>query len=290
MNSSTSARSPAAPVPGDVVALTADHLPQALALSQAVHWPYRAEDWSFAFGLGQGFAIEGDGRLLGIALWWPYGVDHASAGMVIVAEDAQRLGIGARLMAALLADAAGRTIILNSTEEGKPLYTRLNFKPYGAVHQHQAVLDRAPATDASVPLRAAGPQDWAELYALDRAASGMERTALLDALSAIADVLVVEQEGRIAGYGCARRWGRGVVIGPVIAEDAADARALIAALAARNVGQFVRIDVTLASGFSAWLEDIGLPQVGRVVAMALGAPPQADPPATLYALSNQSLG
>lgn len=290
MHSPSPAHSAVKPVPGGAIQLSADHLPQALMLSQALDWPYRAEDWAFAFGLGRGFAIETDGRLVGTALWWPYGADHASAGMIIVAAEAQRQGIGARLMTALLADAAGRTIILNSTREGEALYSRLGFTPYGVVNQHQAVLERAPAIDTSVPLRGARPDDRTALHALDRGASGMDRTALLDAIRAIADVMVVVRNGCIMGYACVRPWGRGVVIGPVVARDEVDAQALIATLGARHAGEFVRIDVRGASGLSPWLESIGLPNVGQVVSMSLGAAPQADPGATLYALSNQSLG
>jgi len=280
----------AAEVPSlDVVQLNESHLAQALSLSQALNWPYRLEDWAFALGLGRGFAVESHGRLLGTALWWPFGSDHASAGMIIVAAEAQRQGIGARLMAALLADAAGRTIILNSTREGEALYTRLGFIAVGTKNQHQAALGQAPA-QYEAPMRAAAPADRAALRSLDRAASGMERTELLDALFAVADTLAVERDGRITGFACVRRWGRGVVIGPVIAQGPADARALIAALAARHGGQFVRIDVPAASGLSAWLEQIGLPKVDQATSMVLGKPLQSDPAASLYALSNQSLG
>lgn len=274
----------------DVIPLGVEHLAQALALSQALRWPYRAEDWTFAFRLGRGFAIENDGRLAGTALWWPYGDDHGSAGMIIVAPDAQRQGIGARLMAALLADAVGRAIILNSTVEGEVLYTRLGFRPYGVVQQRQAVLETAPVINADVPLRAAQPGDHAKIKALDQRASGMNRHALLDALFAIAHVQVIERDERITGYGCVRPWGRGVVIGPIAAQDVRDAKALIAALAARHVGEFVRIDVTDAGGLGPWLESIGLPQTDRAVAMSLGGAPHGDPAVTLFALSNQSLG
>lgn len=289
MNSSSD-HSLASPAQGEAVQLTEDHLAQALSLSQAVQWPYRAEDWAFALSLGRGFAVENDGRLVGTALWWPYGADYASLGMIIVAEDAQRQGIGARLMKAMLADAAGRNIVLNSTREGELLYTRMGFKPYGAVHQHQAVLASAPTIETALSIRAATPEDKPALQALDQRAAGMERTALLNALHPMADFIVAEQDGQITGYACVRRWGRGVVIGPVIARDVADAKALIATLAARHVGTFVRIDVTLASGLSPWIESIGLPQVGEVTTMALGSPPQGSPDATLFALSNQSLG
>lgn len=294
MMASMSSPPPALPdtaVPqGDLVRLGPDHLDQAHALSGALAWPYRREDWAFALALGRGFGVEIDGRLVGTALWWPYGDDYAAIGMIIVAPDAQRRGIGARLMDALMADAAGRTMILNSTLEGEPLYTRLGFVPYGEVRQHQAVLPHAPWIDASVPIRAVAPGDLTALHALDRAAAGMERTALLDALGAVSDTLVIARDGTITGYAGVRVWGRGVVIGPVIAASIAEAQALIATLAARHVGAFVRIDVTHASGLGAWLARLGLAEVGQVRAMALGPPPASAPTATLFALSNQSLG
>jgi hypothetical protein len=139
-------------------------------------------------------------------------------------------------------------------------------------------------------LRSFVPEDRVAIHALDEAAAGMDRRALIDALLEISDVSIIEREGIISGYGCVREWGRGVVIGPIIAADAADARALIASLAAPHVGRFVRIDVPEAVGLSPWLETIGLPQVDHVVSMVLGNPPSNDPGHRFFALSNQSLG
>lgn len=274
--------------------LTPAHLDQAHGLSQRLKWPFRVEDWAFALELGHGFAVEaqveGQTRLVGTALWWPYGADFATVGMIIVSPDAQRQGIGARLMAALLDAARGRRVILNSTQEVYALYTKLGFRPYGAVTQHQAVLAKAPLIDSAIPVRPATRQDQPAIRAVDVRASGMDRTLLLDALLGTAETVVVERGGEVTGYGCARRWGRGYVIGPVMAGDAADARAIIATLAAAYEGQFVRVDTTDACGLAPWLVEIGLPQVDRVIAMSLGAPPQPAPGATLFALSNQSLG
>lgn len=273
-----------------VTALRSDHLEQAQGLSQALKWPYRLEDWQFAFELGRGFAVETEGKLLGTALWWPYGDDFATIGMIIVSPDAQRQGIGGKLMAALLADAAGRRITLITTRDGEPLYTKLGFARCGFITQHQAVLDKVPAIDTSVPVRAATRADRAAIDAVDAAAAGMDRRVLLDALLDVADAVVVEREGNISGYGCVRRWGRGVVIGPVVAASAEDAKAIVAMLASAYEGVFVRIDVTEASGLAPWLVEIGLPQVDRAPIMALGAPPVSEPGAMLVALSNQSLG
>lgn len=273
-----------------VVALTPAHLDQALGLSQALNWPYRFEDWQFALELGQGFGVEVGGRLVGTALWWSYGADFASVGMIIVSSNVQRQGIGARLMAALLADASGRRVILNSTLEGEKLYTGLGFRPYDAVTQHQAVLTSAPPIDPEVAVRSARVEDHHAIKAIDAAGSGMNRNQLLEALLATAYTVVVECEGKVTGYGCVRRWGRGVVIGPVVARDQTDARAIIAVLAAGHEGEFVRLDVTEECGLGSWLVDIGLPQTDRVVSMSLGEPPQAESGVIRFALSNQSLG
>jgi GNAT superfamily N-acetyltransferase len=272
------------------VALSPEHLPQALALSQALQWPYRLEDWAFALALGRGFAVEIAARLAGTALWWPYGPDHASAGMIIVAADAQRMGIGRTLMEAVLADAAGRSMILNSTREGFSLYKSLGFAESGRVHQHQAMLKQAPAPDPAFATRTFRAADLETIRRLDHAASGMERAVLIDALFGVGEVKVLERDGAVCGYGCARGWGRDIVIGPVVAESAAEARGLISALAAPHAGRFVRLDVTSACRLSPWLEAIGLPQVDLVAAMTLGEPPRSSAHATLFALASQSLG
>jgi hypothetical protein len=100
----------------------------------------------------------------------------------------------------------------------------------------------------------------------------MDRDGLIAALRAIGQIKVLERDGEVQAYGCARVWGRGVVIGPVVAETREDARSIIAALAADHEGRFLRIDVTRRSDLSPWLEAIGLPQVDAVVAMAKGRP------------------
>jgi len=272
-----------------VTPLRSDQIPQAHSLSAELRWPYREEDWRFALELGQGLAAEDGGRLVGTALWWPFEETFASCGMIIVTPSHQGRGIGRQLMDELLRRASGRTIILNSTREGRALYDRLGFVPCGEVSQHQAVLAQAPAGPGAKGIRPFAMADMEAIRHLDRRASGMGRGALLEALFALGTGVVLERGGRIAGYACVRRWGRGVVIGPVVAQDTAQAKALVARLAAAHVGGFVRIDVT-REDLSLWLEEIGLPRVDRVVSMVRGDPPLRVPDTTLYALSNQSLG
>ncbi|WP_343614989.1 GNAT family N-acetyltransferase [Novosphingobium sp.] len=273
-----------------LVPMCEQHLDQAHDLSRALNWPYRREDWVFALDLGHGLVAEHKGQVLGTALWWLYGDDVASVGMVIVSPQARRQGIGARLMDALLARLEGRRIVLNATPDGLPLYERLGFLPCGAVHQHQAVLTAAPRIDSDATIRPLGPDDLAALRALDRAGSGMDRDGLIAALRAIGQIKVLERDGVVQAYGCARVWGRGVVIGPVVAETREDAQSIIAALTADHEGGFLRIDVTRRSDLSPWLEAIGLPQVDAVVAMAKGPPTDPSGRLAVFALANQSLG
>lgn len=280
-----------------LTALRADHLPDAVRQSSALGWPYREADWRFAFDLGSGFAAEVDGRLVATAMWWPYGETHASVGMIIVDPGMQGQGLGRALMGKLLHEARNRTVFLNSTQEGFPLYTRLGFAARGRVFQHQAVLPAETVlatTPAGVrPMQAA---DGERVRRLDLAATGMDRTALLDALFEAGTTMVIDRGLGVSAYACAREFGHGVVIGPVVATgagSAADAMDLITALAGHARGRFLRIDVPEGSGLSAWLAEMGLPCVGHAVPMVRDVRPRAidaDADACLFALSNQSFG
>lgn len=280
-----------------LTALRVDHLPDAVRQSSALGWPYREADWRFAFDLGSGFAAEVDGRLVATAMWWPYGETHASVGMIIVDPGMQGRGLGRALMGQLLRETSNRTVFLNSTQEGLPLYTQLGFVARGQVFQHQAVLPAetvlAPTPAGVRPMQAG---DGERVRRLDLAATGMDRTALLDALFGAGTTIVIDRGVGVSAYACAREFGHGVVIGPVVAtgaSSAADAMDLIAALAGRARGRFLRIDVTESSGLSAWLTDIGLPCVGHAVPMVRDTqarPIDADVGVRLFALSNQSFG
>lgn len=271
--------------------LHAGQLPAAVDLSKALNWPYREADWRFALSLGNGFAMQHDGRLVGTALWWAFGTMHASFGMIIVAAEMQGRGLGRELTGALLRAAADRTVILSSTAEGLGLYRQLGFVECGEICQHQAVLRAAPALPetASVMVRPMHADDFQAVRRLDALASGMDRSALLEALRDAGEIVVRECRGQLQGYACIRAFGHGTVIGPVVAEDPADAKALIAALASRCKGRFVRVDVPALSGLSPWLTGLGLPMVGDAVAMRRGAPPTSGD-VRMFALSNQSLG
>ncbi|RXG98284.1 GNAT family N-acetyltransferase [Bradyrhizobium zhanjiangense] len=265
------------------------HLEGALKLSQEMSWPYRIEDWDVALQLGHGFVLQRDGTVIGTAAWWPYGETHASAGMIIVAKAAQGRGYGARLMDALLTSARPRTIALNSTPEGMTLYRRRGFVPIGIIHQHHGIPRQSQGTPRS-GLRPIAASEFEAIARLDRAATGLERRQLLNRLFDSGDGYVLVRDGLLCGYAISRLFGRGHVIGPVVAESPTDARALIEFTIARLGPVFVRIDIPASSQLGDWLESIGLQRVSDATTMVLGTPAPWVGPARIFGLANQSFG
>ena len=272
--------------------MTADDLAAGHLLSSEQKWPHRIEDWEILFGLGFGYVVERDGEVIGTAMAWLYGDDAATLGMVIVSPRAQGMGLGRRLMAAVLGDLDGRTVLLNATDEGAPLYRKLGFEPYGAVFQHQGAAFAVPMAEL-IPderVRPLGVKDMPTLRNLARRASGMDRDALLDALVPGAQGVVLTRSNEPVGFALFRRFGRGYVVGPTIAPDTGGAKALISHWLGSNSGMFCRLDVPEESGLGGWLDELGLPCVGRVMRMMRGPAPASDPSITTFSLTTQALG
>jgi predicted N-acetyltransferase YhbS len=267
-------------------------LAAAHALSRAQQWPHRAEEWSAFLDLGEGLVAERDGVIVGTTMWWCYGEDYASLGMVIVAREAQGLGIGRQLMEAAIERLSGRTILLNATDEGLRLYKALGFEPFGTILQHQGAPFDIPVAEL-IPNERVAPMkagELADIVRIDGEATGLQRGRIIDHLFDQAQGVVLNREGDQAGYALFRRFGRGYAIGPTIAPDIGGAKALISHWLGSNTGMFCRLDVPDDSGLSAWLDEMGLPCVGRVTRMHRGELPAHGKALRAYSLVNQALG
>ncbi|MEP7102631.1 MAG: GNAT family N-acetyltransferase [Burkholderiales bacterium] len=267
-------------------------LEAAHALSLRVHWPHRLVDWQLSYQFGSGLAAERDGELIGTALSWRWGAEHATIGLVIVDPRYHGRRVGYRMMEALLAALPDCSVLLHATPDGRGLYERLGFARTGEVRQHQGTALPAPlvALDTGWRLRPASHSDTAALATLDAQARGMPRTALITELLGHADTVVLDDSGVARGFAMLRRFGRGVVLGPVVAPDSEGAKALIAHFVGLNAGKFVRIDVDFDSGLTEWLETLGLLRVDAPTVMVRGAVPVSTGGVKGYALVNQALG
>jgi GNAT superfamily N-acetyltransferase len=272
--------------------LAAGDIEDAQALSREFQWPFRVEDWRFVFAHGGGVAAIRDGELVGTALRWLWGERHATIGHVMVSPRIQRQRLGQHLMHALMADLDQRTVLLNATAEGRGVYERMGFGMTGEVRQHQGIASppQVVALAEGWRLRPLGRNDAKRLVALDTRACGMPRDGMIEQLLAEAETVVLARDGEAEGFATIRRFGKGHAIGPVIAPDLENAKALIAYWCSRYAGKFVRIDVDAASGLPEWLEAQGLPRAGSVTTMVRGGPLRRGADVGGWALVTQALG
>jgi GNAT superfamily N-acetyltransferase len=257
------------------------------ALVAAVGWPHRRADIAALIELGRGrLARAGDDRTLGVGLWWPFGDTAARLGLVVISPDSQGLGIGRRLVEQLLADTAPRSVMLLATPAGRPLYERLGFVEVGAVCQHQGEYSGRRHPDPRI--RAATPEDRSAVLGLDAAAVGVPRPAVLDDLLTVGRAFVLVENTKVTGYAIERGFGRGSVVGPVVAATESDAIALFNAAARPG---FVRVDLASeATNFGRYLTACGLALDSESPAMLRGHWPASSAPQRIYALASHALG
>lgn len=274
-----------------ISALGTDDLEDAHGLSMALNWPYRLPDWAFAHALGNGLALRHDGRLIGTGMRWDYGPDFATVGMIIVDGTYRGQRLGSRIVDGLLAGAGDRSVILNATLDGLELYRRRGFEGFDVTDQHQGIAEPLGAPDPTYRFEPAADTDWPGMTKLDEGAAGMPRGRLLEALAKAGKASVLRgEDGGVRGYAVCREFGRGHVIGPVIAHDVEEAAALIAHAMAGLAGRFVRVNTSARSGLGEWLEARGLVRVGSEEAMVRGTLPRISSQARIFALCSNSLG
>ncbi|MBX5132188.1 GNAT family N-acetyltransferase [Rhizobium lentis] len=270
------------------------------ALSMAVAWPHRREDWQFLREFGQGIAaIDEIGRILGSAMWFPYDGRFATIGMVITSPRLQANGAGQWLMGHALDQVAGRNLGLNATRAARRLYLALDFVGEAPVFQCQgeATVPQNVELPAGAAIRPVEAEDLEAIAELDRVAFGTDRTLLLTRLMAHSKGVVLVRAGRIEAFSLCRRFGRGHVVGPVVAVSDADAIAVVHPHALEHAGSFLRLDTREKAGiFADFLSRCGLAVFDFVITMSLGDPWLPIPgghvghrPKT-YALVSQALG
>lgn len=247
------------------------------ALSIGVRWPHRAEDWQFMRQVGRGIAaIDEIGRVVGSAMWFPEDDNFATIGMVITSPRLQMNGAAQWLMGHAMRDLAGYDLGLNATRAAERLYRSLGFRDERLVYQFQGevtALPPSPELRAGETCRLATADDYLEIIALDREAFRAGRTALLAKLFACSDGIVLERAGKIIAFSLARPFGRGTVVGPVVAADDREAMLVTHPHVAKYRSQFLRMDTREANtSFTDFIRQSGLTLFDTVTTMTLGRP------------------
>jgi GNAT superfamily N-acetyltransferase len=205
-------------------------IPSAMELSAIANWNQTPEDWNrvmqlFAEGCR---CIEDAGKIVATTSLLPYGRQLAWIGMVLTRPEYRRHGLARRLMedAIVAAERSGiRTLKLDATDEGRPLYESLGFVVENSVERWgRDYGEFVAAKGGAVKERSRNEQLPGHLFALDMEAFGTERKELLEALSAVGRCSVTEN-----GYAFSRSGRVAQYLGPCVASFEADARQLIAA-------------------------------------------------------------
>ncbi len=265
-----------------------DDLDAIMDLVRVVQWPHRRGDVAMMLDLGSGRVVVDDKRRVrAVGLWWPFTPDFARIGLVIVAPDAQGCGLGRRLMKQILADTGDRSVKLLATEAGYPLYEKLGFVPVGGCRQYQGVYTGAPDDDPAI--RDGVAEDLDALLALDGPAFGAGRATALRALMAAGRTAILTGDDGIDGYAIERAFGRGAVVGPIVARSEDAAIRLFRALARTG---YVRVDMPVeAETFGRHVARYGLAPVAvDSPVMVLGDWPAPTGDHKVFGLASHALG
>ena len=201
--------------------LNSGDLASALELSSAAGWNQTVDDWRLLMSLPQAhcFAIEVDGQVVSTTTLVCYGQQLAWIGMVLTNPECRGRGFARRLFAHVLDQAASlgiRTLKLDATEQGRPLYEGFGFRAEQPVERWVRLGGAATYSHKS------SSRLNEELRRLDIEAFGADRSPVLDQLANCGDLIAASdafsftRAGRVTSY-----------LGPCVASDPYRARALI---------------------------------------------------------------
>ena len=265
-----------------------EHLPCAVRLSADAGWPHREEDWRLILDISHGFVALQEGEVVATALATPFG-NAAMVNMVIVDASLRRKGIARAMMERVMAVADPASWHLVATDAGLPLYEAFGFRRTGKIVRYQGnVADVRSSGDACW----GSTSDLAAVIRLDKAASGMDRAAMYSALSKEARIAVLRRSDGIVGHAFVRDFGRGRVVGPVVASSVGAAQSLISFIMSEDAGALLRVDTGVHTGLGAWLERNGLSAdaAGGIVMQAGTVASGPTRPVSVFALAAQALG
>jgi GNAT superfamily N-acetyltransferase len=262
---------------------------EGMRLKAEAGWNQVAADWERFQALdAEGcFVAEWGGRVVGSATSCRFG-SVAWIAMLLVEKARRREGIGGRLLRQALErleSLGARSVRLDATREGRPLYESLGFRVDFRLDRYSGILSGA---DPPAATRVGESVDVAEIARLDRSATGTDRRILIDRL--IHDNPTQSLMSHpIRGFVLWRSGSSAVQVGPCIAAPDVG-RALLGEAARRLTGRCVVVDVPAENADAvAWAEEAGLKPSRAFWRMTRGEPVVEDQ-GRLWASSGPEMG
>lgn len=278
--------------------LKAAELGDAAALVAEAGWNQVVADWRIFLDLGTVYAVRNSaGRVIATAATLAYGGEFAWISMVLVAGAYRRQGLARRLMDRCIRDltAAGVVPVLDATPAGRSVYLALGFEDawgYQRLTGTGAGEATLPPAPAGVEIQPIDDAVFGDLCRYDAAVFGADRSEVLARLRGrVPGVdLVALRQGRVCGLLLGRDGRTSRQIGPLVAEDAVTAQALLARGLAAIDGP-VYIDLADAkTSVRAWLTEHGFRAQRPLTRMLYRRAASFEDAARTFAVAGPELG
>lgn len=286
---------PPSALPLRIRALSATELTLPVRWAAAEGWNPGLHDAAAFFAADPGGFLLGEtaeGEPVSVVSAVRTGADFGFLGFYITAPAFRGRGHGVQLWRAAMARLEGRVIGLDGVVAEQAKYVRSGFKLEHRNLRYGGEVDIPAGTPRAEGVVETSAVPFSKLISYDAAHFGREREAFLRAWITLPESrsLVRVRDGRVCGFGVARRCGEGVKIGPLFAEGEADADALFIALAAFADGGTLFVDPPEPNDAAVALaRRHGLAPVFETARMYRGPAP-ALPLANIYGITSFELG
>ena len=277
--------------------MTAADLPACDELRSLAGWNQTMRDWEqFLAAQPDGcFVVEEHGRAIGAVTTASYQSALAWIGMMLVHPAERRRGVGRSLMEhclKFLDDRGVRCVKLDATSVGQPLYEQLGFATEWTLTRRARTESESRLPNTATLCRDFDISDFNQLVELDTAAFGVPRAELLGRLVKRSErVVVVETNGKLAGFGMLRSGARAQYLGPVVAVSSESAQPIVNELLITAGSKSIFWDIPDLNADAVRLSvACGFEQARRLTRMTRGEHHVVHQPQRIFGIADPALG
>ena len=222
---------------------------EAMKIKEAEGWNQTEKDWRLMLAHDPGLCFVADinDRVVGTVTALNFSNQVAWIGMMLVSKDFRGLGIGKLLLQKVINQLKEcKSIKLDATLAGMIVYTKLGFvKEFEIYRMTTMNLPKLVDQKQQIAIVPVSRKDIADIVKMESALFGADRSKLIEMLLQAHPNMawLLKREGRLSGFALGRPGSHYTQIGPVMAETANDATALISGVLKYFTGQPVVVDV-----------------------------------------------
>ena len=245
--------------------LTVEDIGEAIQLSHAERWNQTEKDWELLIQTPENICLAADlnGKLIGTSTAINYNNAIAWIGMVLVNREYRGRGVSKLLLSELFNRLKHiRSIKLDATPAGQPVYQKFGFKDEYVLHRMtvDSVSTKAISNEnVNFPERIQ-TEDLSEVIEFDKQVFGANRKQLIEFLikNNPGNSWLIRREEKICGVVLGRKGSRFYQIGPVLAANEEDAKILIAKVIRELQVEPLVVDVPAdKKALTEWLSRLG---------------------------------